>query len=639
MALQSSRNRHRRGVALVFFVVSLLMILGLMAFALDIGHMVLVRTQLQVAADAAVIAASSQLGKEPSDVFASAKRIGEFHLAASKNVEITKQDVEIGIWDARTRKFTPSPDNEGNAVRVRVYRDEKHGGEVPLFFARIFDLLSYKASASAVAMASPRDIAFVVDLSGSMNDDTETCWATAAIDKKFGPDGYPDVGSDLIEKVFDDFDFGPFPGEIEYVGEPWGVSANNYAYAELTKNDGPLSGNRIPSKYRIKSNDSERARKQKAYSAIIDYQLARIMPRALPTPNSSTNYAYWEKYLDYMLSSVTLRGGGRNPWSWQSTGPGTPPYNRGTLPPSQDSDRVTGFNNPNRATFPSASSSAVRAFQNRLGYLTYVQFMMDYGRDMQPTSGYYVPLSRKSPYCPWHDESTAGGTFEFPPREQPTHASRRAIIAAINVVREQNELIQDTDQQDWVSIITFDRLSGGGPKVLQSLTSEYENAMKACATMQAVSDVGASTATDAGLMAAAEHIKPSREGGQGRNGTDKVVVLLTDGVPNLTAGRSHDVRSYIADNPSGDYYSRGNNSYDSPLVEAAKMQSEHWMVYPVAIGLGADYDFLDRMARLGGTANDDGQSARGEGNPAKYEQRLAEIFDKIITSPQVRLVQ
>jgi hypothetical protein len=62
-------------------------------------------------------------------------------------------------------------------------------------------------------------------------------------------------------------------------------------------------------------------------------------------------------------------------------------------------------------------------------------------------------------------------------------------------------------------------------------------------------------------------------------------------------------------------------------------------VFPVGVGLGTDYDYMDRLARLGGTSDEDGQSARGSGNPAEYEQRLTEIFEEIITNPKVRLVQ
>ncbi|MBN2217360.1 MAG: VWA domain-containing protein [Pirellulales bacterium] len=615
-------------MALIFFVAMLVVIVGMVAFAVDIGHIVLVRTQLQVAADAAAIGAAAKLGGSYDEIHDIAKNVAERHRVGDKNVVLDQSDVEMGMWDASTRTFTPSDEGIGNAVRVTTYRDAAHGGEVPLCFGKIFNLFSYKMSASAVAMATPRDIAFVVDLSGSMNDDSEPCWATDAINAEFGPAGYPTVGSELMAKIFEDFGYGEFPGTLQYLGAPWGVPQNEYAYAELTKDGGPLADSSIPTLYRILKSDNETTRKRKAYSIIIDQQLAQIMPEAMPTLDSQANYAYWEKYLDYMIESVTVRKGA-----------GTPPKNRGTLPPNQDSDRVTGFNNPNRSTFPSASASAVAEQRNWFGYLTYVQFMMDQGRDGQPVAGMFVPLSLNSDDCPWHEEETAGGTFEFPPREQPTHASRRAIIAAIEVVRQRNALIQDPNQRDWVSIVSFDRLTGGGPVLRQSLTGDYETAMRACTELQAVSDATASTATDAGLIKAVEHIKPTSEGGQGRRGTDKVVVLLTDGVPNLTVGDSQEISDYLQDNPSDDYYPSNKLPYNSPLVESARMQARHWMVFPVGIGLGTDYDFMDRMGRLGGTANDDGETPRGSGNPAEYEQRLVEIFENIITSPQVRLVQ
>ena len=46
---------------------------------------------------------------------------------------------------------------------------------------------SFASKASAVAMANPRDICFVLELSGSMNDDTEPCWATNEITNTFAP--------------------------------------------------------------------------------------------------------------------------------------------------------------------------------------------------------------------------------------------------------------------------------------------------------------------------------------------------------------------------------------------------------------------------------------------------------------------
>jgi hypothetical protein len=163
--------------------------------------------------------------------------------------------------------------------------------------------------------------------------------------------------------------------------------------------------------------------------------------------------------------------------------------------------------------------------------------------------------------------------------------------------------------------------------------------MVVCTRLQACGDKGASTATEAGLLAARNLLKPRNEGGSGRRDTNKVVILLTDGVPNLYVSSPSEIRSFISQNPSPEYYGGTAYPYDAALMQAARMQLDHWSVFPVGVGLGTDYNFMDRLARLGGTANDDGQSPRGSGNPAEYESRLREIFERIIESPKVRLVK
>ncbi|MBN2295423.1 MAG: VWA domain-containing protein [Pirellulales bacterium] len=608
------KNQSRRGATLVLFAFFLIVILAMVAFAVDLGHVMLVRTQLQVAADAAAMAAAKEMSESPEAVIDKALQFGKYHTAAGKSVEINPSDVELGVWDSETRRFTPTKEM-GNAIRVTTRRNEQTGGEVPLFFAKILNLKSFEMKASAVAMATPRDIAFVVDLSGSMNDDTETCWATSIINSTFAPQGYASVGSGLGEKVFQDFDYGSFPGTVEYIGSRLGAPENSSAYAKLTQDNGLLSSNNIPEKYRILKSDGKLTKKQKAYSAIIDFQLAVIMPNAKPAPDSSSNYAYWEEYLDYIIQPNK------------------------SDPPNQSKNRITGFNNPNLTAYPSAKSSTVKAFRNMVGYLTYVQFMMDFGRDIQPDGIQYVALSTKSPYCPWNTESTAGGEFSFPPRSQPVHACRRALIAAMQVVKERNEPVGDDTQKDWVSVISFDRLSNGGPIVKQSLTADYEEAMETCTRLQACGDISASTATDAGMKVAREHIRSKDDGGEGRRNTNKIVVLLTDGAPNLTNSSTDEVADYIKNSNSSDFYPGNKLTHNGPLTEAGGMNDENWKVYPVGIGLGTNYDFMDRMARIGGSSNKDGQSPRGSGNPAEYEKRLADIFREIITNPEVRLVQ
>ena len=52
------------------------------------------------------------------------------------------------------------------------------------------------------------------------------------------------------------------------------------------------------------------------------------------------------------------------------------------VPVAQDIDQMVFFNNPNKASFPAAVNPA--HLRNQLGYRTYVQFMMDWGRDRSP---------------------------------------------------------------------------------------------------------------------------------------------------------------------------------------------------------------------------------------------------------------
>ncbi len=430
---------------------------------------------------------------------------------------------------------------------------------------------------------NPRDIAFVVDLSGSMNDDTEPN-STATINNTWSSAGYPTIGTDLLNQVYADFGWpGRYPNETsQYIGQSIGVSKKSSfstTFSQLTSYPGVLSASSIPSKYRIAKKDSTATKSQKAYSWIMEVQMPALIPGVLPTPNSgnSANYAYWTSYIDD---------------NW-----------------------------------------------DKLGQRSYMQLMMYNGRDGQPGGSLYVPLSLASGITPMHTETVAGRTFSFPPREQPTHAARRAMIAALKIISDCNQNITDVNQRDWVSIITFDRLSPG-PSIAVSLTSDYNAAMQACTTFQAVASNNYSTATEAGLITAGNHIKPQSQGGAGRPHTNKIVVLLTDGQPNLYSSSNSTISTYRNQHPSSDFYG-GSGSYpqDASLMQTSTMQGNNWYLYPVGIGLDTDYNFMDRMARMGATANSSGESARGSGNPADYEARLTDIFEKIITNPKLRLVK
>lgn len=319
-----------------------------------------------------------------------------------------------------------------------------------------------------------------------------------------------------------------------------------------------------------------------------------------------------------------------------------------SVPPGQNSNRITNFNNPNTSTFPGLSSTGLNSFRNKIGPVTFVQFMMDYGRDRAPTHpnstnassavGTKTALSRLSPDCPYRAESTAGGSFNFPPREQPMHAVRRSLIAAIQAVKEQNAGV-NAAIADQLSVVSFDAISPHhAPKVEIGLTADYTSAMEVCSKLQVVADIGNSTAMENGIIKGRNHIAPPDKGGSGRKFTTKVMVLLTDGVPNVWQSSNATIDTYAAANPNADYYSNLYPWYNSVLMQSAQMQVEKTLLFPVGVGLGCDYNFMDRISRMNKT-DTGGQSPRGSGNPAEYEQRLTDIFKEILKTPNVRLVK
>ena len=122
----------------------------------------------------------------------------------------------------------------------------------------------------------------------------------------------------------------------------------------------------------------------------------------------------------------------------------------------------------------------------------------------------------------------------------------------------------------------------------------------------------------------------------GRNATNKVVVLLTDGLPNLYSSSSTSIDAYISSHSElTDFYNNGAYWCDAPLMQAASMNAENWSLYPVGIGLGCDYDFMDRMARLGNTANSQGRKCPGQRKSRRIRTTADRYFQKDHHQPQI----
>ncbi|MEZ6109065.1 MAG: hypothetical protein R3B96_24040 [Pirellulaceae bacterium] len=76
---------------------------------------------------------------------------------------------------------------------------------------------------------------------------------------------------------------------------------------------------------------------------------------------------------------------------------------------------------------------------------------------------------------------------------------------------------------------------------------------------------------------------------------------------------------------------------EMPLMQTRQMR-ELADVSAVGIGAGADTDFMNRIAILGGT-EEIGSDLQAGGDPRNYEEILTEIFKRIVHTPRIVLVK
>jgi Flp pilus assembly protein TadG len=144
-------------VALITGIV-VAVLLGMAALALDVAHMVMVRSQLQKAADAGALAGAR--GMWPLNLRASANRhpdcanalamaadaLGK-NIVDGSNLTSAETTIEVGTWNYTARQFTPGCTTTINAVRVATRRQG-----VVMLFAQIFGISTADLAGNATAV-------------------------------------------------------------------------------------------------------------------------------------------------------------------------------------------------------------------------------------------------------------------------------------------------------------------------------------------------------------------------------------------------------------------------------------------------------------------------------------------------------
>ncbi|MBI2825113.1 MAG: hypothetical protein HYX69_10545 [Planctomycetia bacterium] len=165
-------THNRRGAVVVLAAILMIVLLGMVAFAMDLGYLVNARTELQRSADSAAIAATWELiddqpgpNMDLSDEIAKARQFAaqyaslNFVCSSSPGVNqnasnSTSGDVVVGYLQNPSdpsQQMTFANQNQYNSVQVTVRRSAAENGEVPMFFGRVLGDQSQGVTAQATA--------------------------------------------------------------------------------------------------------------------------------------------------------------------------------------------------------------------------------------------------------------------------------------------------------------------------------------------------------------------------------------------------------------------------------------------------------------------------------------------------------
>ena len=166
-------RQNRDGAMLPYVAMVIVVLFAAAAFAIDIAYIHVVRSELRTATDAAAKAAVEALGREQSTDAAidAALAVAEANVVAGTGLQLDPNNIIFGTSGQNSDGSFFF--NEGgallNAVRVTGERTSNSPqGTVGLFFAPVIGHREFEPVQSATATRLDRDIALVLDVSGSM---------------------------------------------------------------------------------------------------------------------------------------------------------------------------------------------------------------------------------------------------------------------------------------------------------------------------------------------------------------------------------------------------------------------------------------------------------------------------------------
>jgi len=177
---QNKRSqKQRKGAMAVLVAITIILLLIAAAFSLDVAYMHVVRAELRTATDAAARAGAEALARTQDQAQATqaALDIAELNSVAGDRLTLDPVDVTFGgvTQNPTTGRFAfDDSATDLTTVQVNGRRDSSApDGPVALFFGGVLGRSSFGPNETSTATASVRDIALVLDRSGSMSTEED----------------------------------------------------------------------------------------------------------------------------------------------------------------------------------------------------------------------------------------------------------------------------------------------------------------------------------------------------------------------------------------------------------------------------------------------------------------------------------
>ncbi len=144
--------KNQKGSGIALFSVSFMAVIGMAAFAVDVGVLMTARNQLQTGAEASVLASATGLHISQNEAIARGIDISHHNAFMDTTLNLEEKDFSFP-----------------NVDMVQVV----HTRKINTFFSQFFGVISIPVAISATAKLGNRDIMFIFDRSGSMDDDID----------------------------------------------------------------------------------------------------------------------------------------------------------------------------------------------------------------------------------------------------------------------------------------------------------------------------------------------------------------------------------------------------------------------------------------------------------------------------------